>query len=597
MKIKQISIKRFRSILSLDLVISNLSNLITICGANNTGKTNVLRAVDIFFNPEKFEVELDSPNHKYFGTRGGKAFPEISITFNDGEKEIKINRKFNLEGPEELSGTIKEGKNSSSISNDQCEKIIDDIHFFYIPSINISFPELISSLIDDIYDIEYDKSRFKGLKQELKESFEKYINGTLGVLNQLASEINPIFSEFNENWSVAFEFTSDIEKFRDIISSEIEFYLNDKSNRNIEGKGSGLQRLGYILLHSRIIKKISKKNVLLLIDEPDIYLHQGLQRKLLNHLQELAEKYQIFLTTHSPVFIDSYKLQNVFLLELEIGHEQSYQRVNKAFHTLSTKLVDITEHTGLKKIQEYLGIQTDDYEILDIYNVIVEGDSDKKYIEETANFFKIPTCKIIPIHGVSKCEKYLDFYDSFYEGRSIKPTILIIFDNDPGGRDEFKKIDKKFKGYSNISIHFEFIPTAFGYQPDKTKILRDGANNENFEIEDFIYPELIVNNANALIYKKELTKIRFQNLETKIKAKSFKDKGILYNIELLKNEKNLENGSILNLCSENAKNGMSGLYTLKGNKAISDQVILLDVKYPFVKSFIEKIMDAKNYCK
>ena len=597
MKIKQISIKRFRSILSLDLVISDLSNLITICGANNTGKTNVLRAVDIFFNPIKFEVDIDSPNHKYYGTRGGKAFPEISITFHDSGKEIKIIRKFNLEGSDELSGMIKDGQNSSAISSDQCKNIIDDIYFFYIPSINISFPELISSLIDDIYDIEYDKSRFKGLKQELKESFEKYINGTLEVLNQLANEINPIFSEFNENWSVAFEFTSDIEKFRDIISNEIEFYLNDKSNRNIEGKGSGLQRLGYILLHSRIIKKISKKNVLLLIDEPDIYLHQGLQRKLLNHLQELAVKYQIFLTTHSPIFIDSYKLQNVFLLELEIGQEQSYQRVNKAFHTLSTKLVDITEYTGLKKIQEYLGIQTDDYEILDIYNIIVEGDSDKKYLEETAKFFKIPTSRIIPIHGISKCEKYLDFYNSFYEERSIKPTILILFDNDPAGRDEFKKLTKKFKAYNNISVHFEFTPTAFGHQPDQNAILKDGANNENFEIEDFIYPELIVNNTNVLIAKKGLAKIQFKNLETKIKARSFKDKGILYNLELLKNERNLENGNIFNLSSENAKNGISGLYNLKGNKTISDQVISLDKKYPFVKSFIEKIMDAKNYCK
>jgi predicted ATP-dependent endonuclease of OLD family len=214
----------------------------------------------------------------------------------------------------------------------------------------------------------------------------------------------------------------------------------------------------------------------LLIDEPDIYLHQGLQRKLLNHLQELAVKYQVLLTTHSPIFIDSYKLQNVFLLELEIGQEQSYQRVNKAFHTLSTKLVDITEHTGLKKIQEYLGIQTDDYEILDIYNIIVEGDSDKKYIEETAKFFKIPTSRIIPIHGVSKCEKYLEFYNSFYEERSIKPTILILFDNDPAGRDEFKKLVKKFKTYNNISIHFEFIPTAFGHQ---TQVTMKRTSNKN----------------------------------------------------------------------------------------------------------------------
>jgi predicted ATP-dependent endonuclease of OLD family len=175
MKIKQIVIKRFRSILSLDLPISNQNNLITICGANNAGKTNVLRAVDTFFNPDKFEVESDSPNHKYFGTRGGKTFPEITIIFIEDQKEIKIIRKFNLDSSSELSGTLKEGGKTITLTNEQCESSLDEMHFFYIPSINISFPDLINDLIDDIYDIEYEKSRFKGLKQELKESFENYI--------------------------------------------------------------------------------------------------------------------------------------------------------------------------------------------------------------------------------------------------------------------------------------------------------------------------------------------------------------------------------------------------------------------------------------
>lgn len=51
-----------------------------------------------------------------------------------------------------------------------------------------------------------------------------------------------------------------------------------------------------------------------MIDEPDVYLHQGLEKKLLKHLKKLTDKAQIFVTTHSPVFIDSYTLDNVYLL-------------------------------------------------------------------------------------------------------------------------------------------------------------------------------------------------------------------------------------------------------------------------------------------
>ena len=51
MKIKEISIKRYRSILNLTLEIDDIDKISTICGANNVGKTNVLRAIDTFFNP------------------------------------------------------------------------------------------------------------------------------------------------------------------------------------------------------------------------------------------------------------------------------------------------------------------------------------------------------------------------------------------------------------------------------------------------------------------------------------------------------------------------------------------------------------------
>ncbi|MBK6785211.1 MAG: hypothetical protein IPG79_16775 [Saprospiraceae bacterium] len=56
------------------------------------------------------------------------------------------------------------------------------------------------------------------------------------ILNKLAEEINPIFKEFNDNWTVSFEYTTDVKKFKDLISEDVEFYLNDLSNRNIQGK-------------------------------------------------------------------------------------------------------------------------------------------------------------------------------------------------------------------------------------------------------------------------------------------------------------------------------------------------------------------------
>lgn len=595
MKLSRVEIKRFRSILSLNLDIDTANNFISICGANNSGKTNVLKALNIFFNEECYSPIQDSPNHKYFGSRGGKSYPEITLFMVDGINEISITKKFGSnDSVAEVSGQ-KLQPERKNLTYEECRAIIGTFAFFFIPSINISFPELINKLIDDVYDLEYEKSRFRGLKQNLKESFENYTDGIVEILNQLADEINPTFREFNENWSVGFENTSDVYKFKDLISEDIDFFLNDKSNRSIEAKGSGLQRLGFILLHSRIIQKLKKKNVICCIDEPDVYLHQGLQKQLKQHLLSIATNNQIIITSHSPTFIDSYKLNNVFLLDLQIGDPVTYERTGKTYFPLDTTLIDLQDHNGLKKIQEYLGIQTEDFELLDAYNVLVEGESDKKYITETSNYFSIEVAKIIPVHGASKFEKYIDFYNSIYQGREFKPVLLIILDNDDAGRDEYRKLQKKVSShtYKNVKVKLEFIPNHQGETPDIDKVLSNQIKS-NFEVEDFIYPELLINYSNRVLKKKGYCTITFRQVESKIKAPAFRDKGILYNIDLVKNEKNPDNGQLIDFSTEQVKQGLSGLYNLKGNKSLSLDIIEYDKKYPTIQAYLKRIMNAKQ---
>lgn len=595
MKITKIDIKRFRSIQSLVLNLNETNNFSTICGANNAGKTNVLRAINIFFKPDDYRASEDSPNHKFYGSRGGKSYPEIKLIFKESDLEISITKTFGIDGIESTKGEVKSPAEIKELTEKEIEKHLSQVAFFFIPSINISFPDLINSLIEDVYDLEYERTRFRGLKQQLKESFEEYINGTVQILNQLAEEINPVFEEFNENWNVGFEFTSDVQEFRDLISNDIEFYLNDKSNRNIEGKGSGLQRLGYILLHSRIIQKLQKKNVVLLIDEPDIYLHHGLQKKLKQHLLDLARKNQVIISSHSPIFIDSYKLDNVFLLDLEIEDPVTYKRTGKDFFPLSTKLIDLYDHNGLQKIQNYLGINTDDYELLNRYNLLVEGDCDKRYIAELCNYFGIELSKIISSHGVTKFEKYLEFYDSFYVGRDIRPTILVIFDNDDAGREEYRKIYKRVSAdhFKHIKVKLDFIPTREGEKPVLNDVLENKLKS-NYEIEDFIYPEILLDNANEILKKRNLSTVRLSALQSKISANAFKEKGVLYNLDLIKNETNPENGNIIDFTGEQAKQGISGLFNLRGNKKLAEKIAELDRRYPKVKEYLTEIMNSKK---
>lgn len=591
MKIKSIQIKRYRSIINLKLNLDSLEHITTICGANNAGKTNVLRAINLFFNPKDYKANKDCPNHKFYGSRGGNVYPEITIDFEKDNVIYKITKIFDLEGVSEVKGKkIISRSDKQDLDETFINTFESKISFFFLPSINISFPDLINNLIEEIYDLEYSKARFRGLKSELKKSFDNYIQGLIEVLNNLATEINPTFKEFNENWEVGFEFVSDVKKFRDLISNDVDFFFNDKSNRNIEAKGSGLQRLGFILMHSRILSKIKNKQPIILIDEPDIYLHQGLQKKLKLHLENLCPKSQIILTSHSPIFIDSYNLRNTFLLDLEIGEKIFYQRSQKEFYPLNTCLVDIEQSTGNQKIREYLGIELDEYELLSDYNIMVEGDADKKFIEETSKFFSIETANIIPTHGVSKYEKYLEFYDSFYKDKPIKPKMRLIFDNDNAGRDEYKKIFKKNaqNKYQNLEVTCEFIPNCFGEIPDHDDIQKDFVKS-NYEVEDFIYPEILVELANNILQKRSFNKVLWRDVNNRLKANSHKNKGILYNFDSIKNDKNPDDGHQIDFNTEQVKKGIAISYELQGNKKLSRKIQEYDLKYPDVKKYLIEI--------
>lgn len=62
-KITEFLIKRYRSINELKLNITEDYNISTICGQNNVDKTNVLRAISLFFDKIEFIFKEDVPEY------------------------------------------------------------------------------------------------------------------------------------------------------------------------------------------------------------------------------------------------------------------------------------------------------------------------------------------------------------------------------------------------------------------------------------------------------------------------------------------------------------------------------------------------------
>lgn len=588
-KINQIQIKRFRSINDLTLEIDHTHNISTICGQNNVGKTNILRAINLFFDRVNFDYKEDVPEFKQL-TAGASVYPLIKLRFIDDKNSdvYEISKDFDIRELSEDSQdqyTLEGKKNVEVLDLRETSKFLSNLNIFYLPSINISFPETINYLIDDKFlDIEFGDARMSGKKGDIKESLEKARVSLQEILDDLTKSINPNFKEFHESWGIKFIVPQNINRFREILNNEIEFAIIDATQSEIKSKGAGLQRLGHILLNLRIIEKLSskRKNCILLIDEPDIYLHAGLQKKLNKRLKMIAEKAQIILTTHSSIFIDSYRMKNIFLLKLEVKEKLSVRKGQKG-NILSTELVDLKKSDSVYLVKETLGIEDKDNLVIGRKNLLVEGDEDKKYITELVNFFDLPTCNIISSGGVTNFIKYLDYYNSITENEdSAKPIFTVLFDNDIEGREQHDKI--KAKTFDKLEVKLVFVIDA---HDSKFDIKR----KPNIEIEDLIYPELILELANNIFAKKKgFKKILESVFIKKTSNLSLRFNGVLEILETLKNERNPLLGLALSTKDSSFKGGLAGSFNIKGDTNLIEKLNKLDGKYPEVGKFISKLV-------
>ena len=73
--------------------------------------------------------------------------------------------------------------------------------------------------------------------------------------------------------------------------------------------GSGYEMI-FALLYSFYLAKQSGKQLIILIDEPELHLHPTLQEKFVKFLLEFSKETQIILTSHSPLLVKQFSYNN-----------------------------------------------------------------------------------------------------------------------------------------------------------------------------------------------------------------------------------------------------------------------------------------------
>ena len=597
-KIVNLEIQRYRSIKNMRVAMDDNTNIVTICGRNNVGKTNTLRAINLFFNPSEYEPQNDMPVFKQ-ATGGASVYPKITITFfnTQDEMEYKIEKNWS-NWPDEnvlMEGRKRKRKRgtrawSDMSKNDICA-FLAKIKFYYLEAANIILPEIVQELTGDMLTMEYNRSRFSNSKKQLKEAYDSYVDGLQEVLDEFANSISETFLSFVKDWRVKFVVPKNSETFRDLISDDVELLLDDQGSVGIDDKGSGLQRLATILLQFEIAMKRKRgEHIIVCIDEPDIFLHEGLQSKLKKFFDDKAEKMQIMYTSHSKIFINTLNMQNIILLDAEV-HKQYSARKKKDISIIETKCLDIKEDDGYEMICENLGIEKVEYNVLKKKNIIVEGNCDKKYLEQLMKYFGIVQPQIISANGASNIVKYLDFYESYYKNMNqYKPEIVVVYDNDIAGREAYKH--NQAKRYPHLDVKHCILQNC----TNSANIEYSKHNNTNNEIEDFVYPEVMCYLVNEILGKKNMNAIDSKKLIENLGQPAFKTTGFMMLCEMKKNENNPERGAEISFVSSGQatnqlKESLAGVFEIEGNRRLASIIAEADKKYPYVKMWLGKIAD------
>ena len=164
-----------------------------------------------------------------------------------------------------------------------------------------------------------------------------------------------------------------------------------------------------ILSILEIYVKISQKknSYILLIEEPEVYLHPKLQRKMIDTLVNISESNQVIFTSHSPITVSKLSKEQIKLVRKENG-------------------VATIENIDPKVVIDELGIKPDD--ILTHKGIIfVEGKDDKAIFEILLEKIEEGLSEKINVIDAGKCQD-LKFYanaELLINNRFNIPTLIV----------------------------------------------------------------------------------------------------------------------------------------------------------------------------
>ena len=460
MEIKYLSIKNFKSIRHME--ISDIQNALILVGKNNTGKSSilhVLRAVE-----GSYEISLDDFNETMQNI-------EIGFILSITEEDLHIFHKngivsqykkydlwkkdFESKLPsyknEEITFTFianKEGKQRFYDGKKKHNKYIREI----FPTIYfIGTNRNLKQIQDDLFMLQEDSllkimrtncCMFDPVKPcthcfqciglidqknpkelnafEAAKLFE-YILYEMNI-DQFEKRINESFHKNGGFEDIIFSMNYDVDQ---MLQVNAEAYNKERDiSISVERLGRGMKSINMLSLLEAYVMDENSLASIILVEEPEMFLHPQLQKTASEILYRLAQKNQVIFTTHSPHLLANFSSRQLCQIILD---EDSYSVAKKK--------------TNISSVLDDLGYSASDLMNVD-FVFFVEGKQDKYRLPLLLNHYyseiydedgRLNRVAILTTNSCTNIKTYanLKYINQLY----MMDRFLMIRDSDGKDRD------------------------------------------------------------------------------------------------------------------------------------------------------------------
>lgn len=207
------------------------------------------------------------------------------------------------------------------------------------------------------------------------------------------------FDVFQNKYPDLFKiFASSLKKHIPQISITQNFFHSTKNSLSPYDKlGAGFRQVFTILMYL-----FNPLYTVLLLEEPEIHLHPALQKKLLYIFEHENIDNQIFMTTHSPIFIRPTNLHELFRVTRE----------NDLTHIYSPRLTNA--QLDYNRLTQELNAENCEMFFADTV-LFVEGASDQLLMQGLIDRFYSGSkeIKVIQLYGKSNIDVYVELLNLF----------------------------------------------------------------------------------------------------------------------------------------------------------------------------------------